>query len=39
MADDALQRDPADPVRFDTKLAVILEESLAVWQKANVTAS
>ena len=38
MADDALQRDPAEPVRFDTKLAVILDESLAVWQKANVTA-
>ena len=24
--------------RFDTKLAIVLDESLAVWQKANVTA-
>jgi hypothetical protein len=38
MTDDARQPDPSEPVRFDTKLAVILDESLAVWQKANVTA-
>jgi hypothetical protein len=25
-------------VQFDTKLAVVLEDSLAVWQKTNVTA-
>ena len=27
-----------DDVRFDTKLAVVLDDDLAVWQKANVTA-
>jgi hypothetical protein len=26
------------PVRFDTKIAVVLREDLAVWQKLNVTA-
>ncbi|HEY3612308.1 MAG TPA: DUF2000 family protein [Gaiellales bacterium] len=27
-----------DGVRFETKVAIVLDESLAVWQKANVTA-
>jgi len=26
------------PVRFDTKLAVLLRDDLAVWQRLNVTA-
>ena len=26
------------PVRFNTKIAVVLREDLAVWQKLNVTA-
>jgi hypothetical protein len=40
----ATQRRVADPAqstvefRFDTKLAVVLREDLAVWQKTNVTA-
>jgi len=25
-------------VQFDTKIAIVLDEQLAVWQKANVTA-
>jgi hypothetical protein len=28
----------ADAPRFETKVAIVLDESLAVWQKANVTA-
>jgi len=28
----------AGPVRFDTKIAVVLRDDLAVWQKLNVTA-
>jgi hypothetical protein len=34
------QRSPAQAltVRFDTKIAVVLRDDLAVWQKANVTA-
>ena len=26
------------PMRFDTKVAVVLENELALWQKVNVTA-
>jgi len=29
---------PAAPVRFGTKIAVVLREDLAVWQKLNMTA-
>ncbi|MFG2264685.1 DUF2000 family protein [Streptomyces sp. NPDC048720] len=33
------QADPAAaPVRFDTKIAVLLREDLALWQRLNVTA-
>ncbi len=28
----------ATPLRFETKVAIVLDDSLAVWQKANVTA-
>jgi hypothetical protein len=34
----ARTREGAD-VRFETKLAVVVREDLAVWQKLNVTAS
>lgn len=30
--------DDAQPVRFDTKIAVVLREDLASWQRLNVTA-
>ncbi|MBA8796025.1 hypothetical protein FHX74_003666 [Friedmanniella endophytica] len=30
--------DPDAPVRFDTKLAVLVRDDLAVWQRLNVTA-
>lgn len=30
--------DPVNTVRFDTKIAVLLREDLAVWQRLNVTA-
>lgn len=30
--------DGGQAVRFETKFAIVLDESLAVWQKANVTA-
>jgi hypothetical protein len=30
--------DPSEPVRFDTKIAVILRSDLEVWQRLNVTA-
>ena len=29
---------PTTPVRFDTKIAVLLRDDLAVWQRLNVTA-
>src|SRR4029077_21041399 len=29
---------PVMPMRFDTKIAVVLENELALWQKVNVTA-
>lgn len=38
---DSTDKDSAredDPVRFDTKLAVLLRDDLAVWQRLNVTA-
>ena len=28
----------SEPVRFDTKIAVLLREDLEVWQRLNVTA-
>jgi len=34
--EDSTRKD--DPVRFDTKLAVLLRDDLAVWQRLNVTA-
>ena len=30
--------DPGEPVRFDTKIAVVLRDDLEVWQRLNVTA-
>ncbi|MEU4288232.1 DUF2000 domain-containing protein [Kribbella sp. NPDC026596] len=30
--------DEAEPIRFDTKIAVLLRDDLAVWQRLNVTA-
>jgi hypothetical protein len=30
--------DVSEPVRFDTKIAVLLRDDLAVWQRLNVTA-
>jgi hypothetical protein len=30
--------DPTEPVRFDTKTAVLVRDDLAVWQRLNVTA-
>src|SRR5206468_4003367 len=32
------RRDTALTVHFETKIAIVLDEQLAVWQKANVTA-
>jgi hypothetical protein len=29
---------PNEPIRFDTKIAVLLRDDLAVWQRLNVTA-
>jgi hypothetical protein len=29
---------PTDPVRFDTRIAVLLRDDLATWQRLNVTA-
>lgn len=36
--DHAAHADPAAPVRFDTKIAVLLREDLETWQRLNVTA-
>ena len=33
-----LPQHSAEGVQFDTKIAIVLDEQLAVWQKANVTA-
>ena len=30
--------DPSEPVRFDTKIAVLVRDDLATWQRLNVTA-
>jgi hypothetical protein len=30
--------DPDDPIRFDTKIAVLVRDDLATWQRLNVTA-
>lgn len=30
--------DPAEPVRFDTKIAVLVRDDLPTWQRLNVTA-
>ena len=30
--------DPTEPVRFDTKIAVLVRDDLATWQRLNVTA-
>jgi hypothetical protein len=35
---DTLEDVAAEPVRFDTKIAVVLREDLEVWQRLNVTA-
>jgi hypothetical protein len=35
---DADHADPAAPIRFDTKIAVLLREDLETWQRLNVTA-
>ena len=35
---DSWRMDTLDPIRFDTKVAVLLHEDLASWQALNVTA-
>jgi hypothetical protein len=38
LMDTSTSADAGEPVRFDTKIAVMLREDLEVWQRLNVTA-
>lgn len=38
MSTENAENAPAEPVRFDTKIALLLREDLETWQRLNVTA-